>query len=53
MKKIFVKIDEENIEKVKDRPGFMSRDHYPDFHEKDSHPDEIGSFLDFRFIKDM
>jgi len=51
MKKIYVRIDEENFEKLKDKKGFMYRDAYPDFHEKDAPIDELGSLLDFRFLK--
>jgi hypothetical protein len=51
MKKIYVKIDEENFEKLKEKKGFMQRQAYPDFHEKDAPTNEIGSFLDFRFLK--
>jgi hypothetical protein len=53
MQKIWVKIDEENFDKIKtsDR-GFLLREYYPDFHEKFSKEGEIGSFLHIRLIKD-
>jgi len=52
MKKIYVHIDEENFNKLKDRSGFLERSAYPDFHEEGALEPEIGSYLDFRFLKD-
>lgn len=51
MKKIYTEIDEENLVILIGKPGFMSREIYPDFHEKEAKSNEVGSFLDFRFLK--
>lgn len=52
MEKIYVKIDEENFNKLKKKKGFMFKEAYPDFHKEFERIDEVGSFLDFRFISD-
>lgn len=50
MKQIWVKIDEENLAKIKNRKGFLDQENYPPFHEENSEPGEVGSWMDIRFI---
>ncbi len=50
MIQIYVKIDAENLVKLKEKKGYLERPHYPEFHEKYSAENEVGSFMDLRFI---
>ena len=52
MDKIYVKIDDENFDKLIDKMGFLPRHFYPEPHEKFSKEGELGSYLVFRFLKD-
>ncbi len=49
---IFVKIDEIQLELLKQKPGFMSKEAYPEKYTEICVKDEIGRFLFFRFLKE-
>lgn len=50
---IFVTIDNNNLEKLKKRSGFLSKDDYPDFYKELAGENEVGRFLIFRLLKPM
>lgn len=51
-KGIFVKIDPTQLELLKCRSGFLSKENYPDHWKVIAVENEVGRFLDFRLIKE-
>ncbi len=47
---IHVHIDDDNLDKLKKKPGYLSREAYPDLYKEIALEDEVGRFLIFRFI---
>ena len=50
-KGVFVYIDEVQLEVLKNKSGFLSRETYPEFYEDLALENELGRFLIFRFLK--
>lgn len=48
---IFCYIDTIQLELLKEKRGFLGREHYPDFYKEISVENEVGRFLFFRFIE--